>query len=239
MTISVGSNLKVMVDGTQSQTYYEEFMLFLRAIDSLTQANVISASLAVPPTVNTNGDCYIIPTSASGVWAAHVGAIARWSAGRVSGIADGWEYFVPKKGWRVHVNNDTTNDSTTGNLFKYTGTAWVVVATGSATAAQMTINSQSGTMYTLALTDAANAVEMTNAATNYVTIPHSGDALFKAGDTILITQAGLGKTVIIPANVSVTLHNAHAGAAIQGQWLSAVLRCRAQNDWVIDGQLGV
>lgn len=124
MTIRVGSNLSVFVDGAIGEEHYNALMKLLRAIDTLVQAHVISATVSVPPTTATNGDCYLVPDGATGAWATHVGAIARYVSGRNTEDDPTWEYFAPKKGWVIHVDDDTTGGSASGNLVKYNGLTW-------------------------------------------------------------------------------------------------------------------
>lgn len=55
-----------------------------------------SITLTVPPASPEDGDRYIIPAGATGVWASKVGRIAYYTN-------DQWLYFQPKKGWYQRV----------------------------------------------------------------------------------------------------------------------------------------
>lgn len=55
-----------------------------------------SITLTVPPTSPEEGDRYIIPAGATGVWANKTGRIAYFASGQ-------WLYFQPKKGWYQRV----------------------------------------------------------------------------------------------------------------------------------------
>lgn len=68
---------------------------------------------------------------------------------------------------------------------------------------ERTINEQTGTSYTLVADDLYRPVAMNNASANTVTVP---DAVFKAGDRVLIIQAGAGSTTLA-AGSGVTLNN--------------------------------
>lgn len=101
-------------------------------------------------------------------------------------------------------------------------------------------NAQSGASYTLALTDAENAVEMSNAAANTITIPANSTVAFPVGTSILIYQAGLGITTIAPAG-GVTLRAKSIGSptatALTGQFALATLVKRATDTWILAGDI--
>jgi len=81
-----------------------------------------------------------------------------------------------------------------------------------------TTNAQTGTTYTLALTDAGQNVDMNNAAANTLTIPTNALVPFPIGTVIQVTQAGAGATTIAGAG-GVTL----AKAAARSYTISALL----------------
>lgn len=85
----------------------------LDSLDALTQAVVKSATITTPPTSPSNGDAYIVPTGATGVWASNVGKIAVYYS-----RSSAWAYITPKAGWSV-----TAID--TGAKLGYTGSAWL------------------------------------------------------------------------------------------------------------------
>jgi len=79
-------------------------------------------------------------------------------------------------------------------------------------------NAQSGTTYTLALTDASITVTMDNAGANTVTIPPNSSVAFPTGTRLLVKQVGAGSTTIaagagvtISRDAAVTLAIAAAG----------------------------
>jgi len=83
----------------------------LQRIDALAQPVAQSADLAVPPTVPTPGDCWIVAGGATGAWAGHAGDIAQWTAG-------GWRFLQPAEGWRCHVSDRSA-------AMRHDGTTWV------------------------------------------------------------------------------------------------------------------
>jgi hypothetical protein len=63
------------------------------------QTNVKSRALATPPGSPANGDRWIVPSGATGVWTGQTDKIAFWRAGA-------WAFFGPAVGWRVHVEDE-------------------------------------------------------------------------------------------------------------------------------------
>lgn len=111
---------------------------------------VESATATTPPTI-VNDEAYLIPTGASGVWAAQVGNIAY----AVSGV---WTYKTPARGWRAF-SRDTDAE------WHYDGSAWTLEDGGSssgggATASDVdgrvrltgTVNGHGGAKYQVAVT---------------------------------------------------------------------------------------
>lgn len=92
-------------------------------------------------------------------------------------------------------------------------------------------NTQSGAIYTLALTDFDGTVEMNFATGNTLTIPPNATVAFPVGTTITVIQFGVGVTTIA-AGAGVTLR-APSGLAMPGQFQFAELFQRAANDWYV------
>jgi hypothetical protein len=88
----------------------------LVALDALVFLSVLSATTGTPPGGPANGDRYIIPAGASGVWAAQVGKVAQWSTSLGT-----WRYFTPRAGWECRAEN-------TKQRWVYT-TSWVLEGT--------------------------------------------------------------------------------------------------------------
>lgn len=72
-----------------------------RLISVLLQASVKSASLISEPLNDRkDGDAYIIPFDATGVWETHKGQIAQWDA-----TTGNWFYLVVKKGFSFFIED--------------------------------------------------------------------------------------------------------------------------------------
>ena len=102
-------------------------------------------------------------------------------------------------------------------------------------------NAQTGSTYTLALSDAGKYVEMNNASSNTLTVPLNASVAFPIGSEITIIQTGSGTTTISPAGgVTVNYYSLTGSATrtIKAQWAAATLIKRAENTWVLIGNLG-
>ncbi|MEM6938695.1 MAG: DUF2793 domain-containing protein [Pseudomonadota bacterium] len=86
----------------------------LRVLDAITQLTVISGALSTPPALPSEGDRYIVTGGATDDWAGQEAMIAVW-------VDNAWQFFAPQRGWRADV-------STTGDLMRFDGVAWEVVA---------------------------------------------------------------------------------------------------------------
>ena len=159
--------------------------------------------------------------------------------------------------------NDT---HTVGNrVWKWNGTVWEVVrstvpystgptgANGStgptgltgATGASVTgntgnnlvgFNSQTGTTYTLVLSDKDKLIQSNNAGAITVTIPPS---VFSANDQISIVQTGVGQVSFAQgAGVTITSNGATASAPkLRAQYSAASVICTASNTFLILGDI--
>lgn len=114
MTVAIGPNIGLLVNAAPGESYDAALRHFLRGLDGLVQANVKDKDLATPPGSPADGNCYIVAPTPTGAWAGHAGKIARWSS-----VAGAWEFYAPKKGWRVSVDDENTD-------YRYDGAAWVI-----------------------------------------------------------------------------------------------------------------
>ena len=82
----------------------------LRVLDALVQPAVLSRVVTAPPATPADGDRYIVPAGATGVWAAQVTKIAAYQDGA-------WAYYAPRTGWSVWVVAESA-------LLIFSGGAW-------------------------------------------------------------------------------------------------------------------
>ena len=96
-------------------------------------------------------------------------------------------------------------------------------------------NAQTGTSYTLALTDVAKVVSLTNAASITLTIPTNATVAFPTGTQILLYQGGAGQVTI--GGAGVTIRSQGSKLKIFGQYGVAGLLKVGTDEWVAFGNL--
>ena len=99
-----------------------------------------------------------------------------------------------------------------------------------------TQNQQTGTTYTLVLSDLGKLVELNNAAAITLTIPTNASVAFAIGDRIDLLQTGAGQVTVSAAG-GVTLNSEGAKNKLAGQWAAATLIKRAADTWVLIGNI--
>ena len=98
----------------------------------------------------------------------------------------------------------------------------------------LTINAQTGTTYTLALTDAGGLVTLTNAAAITLTVPANATVAFPTGSQIGLMQTGAGQVTITPAG-GVTVNAYGSATKLIGNGSLAVLVKTGTNTWQLAG----
>ena len=93
------------------------------------------------------------------------------------------------------------------------------------------INAQTGTSYTLVLTDASKTVTMSNASANTLTVPPNASVAFPTGTRLMVQQLGAGATTIA-AGAGVTINApTTVTLAIDEQYESRGLLKTDTNTW--------
>ncbi len=82
----------------------------LKRLGAVVGLSVKDRDLTTPPTSPVDGDRYIIPTAATGVWAGKTNQIA-------ARVASTREYYTPKVGWLCYIDDDAV-------LSAYKQTGW-------------------------------------------------------------------------------------------------------------------
>jgi hypothetical protein len=100
-------------------------------------------------------------------------------------------------------------------------------------APRVTANTQTGTTYTLVLSDAGKVIEMNNASANTLTVPPNSSVAFAVGTVLEVYQMGAGSTTIVQGS-GVTIRNV---GSIRAQYATVGLRKRATDEWVLSGDL--
>ena len=108
------------------------------------------------------------------------------------------------------------------------------IGTGNVLLSDMATSAQTAS-YTLVLADKAKVVEMNVASANNLTVPLNATVAFPVGTQIHIVQTGAGQTTVV-ATGGVTINSATT-LKIRAQWGAATLIKRAENTWVLVGDL--
>jgi hypothetical protein len=94
-------------------------------------------------------------------------------------------------------------------------------------------NAQTGTSYTLALTDVAKVVSLTNAASITLTIPTNATVAFPTGTQILLYQGGAGQVTV--GGAGVTIRSQGTKLKLFAQYAVAGLLKVGTDEWVLFG----
>lgn len=98
----------------------------------------------------------------------------------------------------------------------------------------ITLNAQTGTTYTLALTDKNKLVTLDNASAITVTVPANATVAFPTGAQVNIQQIGAGQVTVSGA-AGVTING--TGTKTRAQWSAATLVKTDTNVWTLIGDI--
>ena len=101
---------------------------------------------------------------------------------------------------------------------------------------QVSLNNQTGTTYTLALTDANKLVEVNNGSAINLTIPPNSGVAFPIGTQVVIAQQGAGQITLV-AGSGVTLRSRGGMLKLNAQYSVATCIKRGTDEWYIAGDL--
>ena len=96
-------------------------------------------------------------------------------------------------------------------------------------------NAQTGTTYTLALSDAGKLVTLTNASAITLTIPTNATVAFPTNTRIDLLQYGAGQVTV--GGAGVTINSAGSKLKLTGQYSGASLWKKATDTWVLLGDI--
>jgi hypothetical protein len=97
----------------------------------------------------------------------------------------------------------------------------------------LTLNAQTGTTYTLVLTDSAKFVTLTNAAAIALSIPTNASVAFPIGTQVNIVQLGAGQVTV--GGASVTIRSQGTKLKLNGQYSAATCIKIGTDEWVLVG----
>jgi|ERR1051326_2027195 hypothetical protein len=93
---------------------------------------------------------------------------------------------------------------------------------------------QTGSTYTLVLTDAGALVEMNKSTAQTLTVPPNSSVAFPTGTRIAVRQKGAGQVTFSPGS-GVTLQSFANHLKTAGQYAVAFLVKVATDTWILDG----
>jgi hypothetical protein len=96
----------------------------------------------------------------------------------------------------------------------------------------LTLNAQTGTTYTLVLTDNAKVVTLSNASGITVTVPTNASVAFPIGVQVNLVQLGAGQVTVTS---SATIRSQGSKLKLNGQYAAASLLKVAADEWVLIG----
>ena len=114
-----------------------------------------------------------------------------------------------------------------------TGPTGVTGATGPDV---LSLNSQTGTTYTFALSDTGKFVELSNASAITATLPPNSSVAFPVGTLLNFMQTGAGQ-VTIAAGAGVTLQAEGSKFKLKAQYAAGSCVKRATDTWVLFGNI--
>lgn len=96
-------------------------------------------------------------------------------------------------------------------------------------------NAQTGTTYTLVLTDAGKMVTLSNASAITLTIPTNASVAFPVNTRIDLLQYGAGQVTV--GGAGVTIYSSGSKLKLAGQYSGASLWKKATDTWVLIGDI--
>lgn len=131
---------------------------------------------------------------------------------------------------------DTTIAATSTHTLVGDGTRFQSRALLSTDNPGVVVNAQTGTSYTLVLSDAGKLVERSNASANTTTVPPNSSVAFPVGTVIAVSQEGVGASSIV-AGSGVTIQSEAGMLALAARYTEVTLRKRGTDDWRLVGAL--
>lgn len=99
-----------------------------------------------------------------------------------------------------------------------------------------TLNNQTGTSYTLAVTDNLVYITITNASAITLTVPTNASVAIPVGGAVVIEQGGAGQITVVAAG-GVTVNSFSSFFRSAGQYAQFSLTKKATNTWTLAGNL--
>lgn len=129
-----------------------------------------------------------------------------------------------------------------GSAATTSSTAYATAAQGSTADSALqintpiSINAQTGTTYTLVLSDAGKLIELSNTSAITLTIPLNSSVAFPVGTQIALQQKSTGQVTVSPAG-GVTMNSRLSYNKLSRQYAGAALIKKATDTWWLEGAI--
>lgn len=97
------------------------------------------------------------------------------------------------------------------------------------------LNAQTGTTYTLVLSDSAKLVTLSNASAISLSIPTNASVAFPTGTQIILYQGGAGQVTV--GGAGVTIRSQGSKLKLTGQYAVASLIKIGTDEWILAGNV--
>lgn len=155
------------------------------------------------------------------------------------GSTAGGHELVPQNAMdAVVITGGTINNATIGATTPASGVFTTGVFTTARVTAGQLVNEQTGTSYTLVLTDAGKLIECNNGSPFTLTIPLNSSVAIPVGSQITVVQTGAGQVTFSAAG-GVTLNSRGSATKTYSQYAIAVLYKQATDVWILGGDVSV
>ena len=126
------------------------------------------------------------------------------------------------------LSNVSASSPTVGDNLRWDGSNWV--------ATDVEINGQTGTSYTLALSDVGKLVTLSNASGITLTVPPESSVAFEVGAAVAIAQTDSG-SVSVASGSGVTITSFNDYFDLAGEGATASLVKLGSDAWLLFGNL--
>ena len=191
-------------------------------------------------TVNTSGTGYAVATLVANLEGAVTGNVTGDASGTAATVTGAAQTNITSLGTltalqvdnvNINANTITSSDSNGSLTLDANGTGAVNVI--------RTVNAQTGTTYTMVLTDGGKIITSSNASAQTITIPPNSSVAFPIGTQIEVYNLGAGITSVTGGS-GVTLNGVSTGTGALNAQYSAVSCFKIATDtWLMAGAHGV